>query len=153
MAILKAQISESNVPQGALCFIKHNTKPYKTGWYRKLRLLPTTEMSVDKVAYILERPVHKSYFSKSSEELSRTEQGFCRIAVKSISCAPNKYEIMYIAYGVSALNISNMENSLPTLQYMNTQKYDMYTSEFLALCNEYYSQNVYVELAASIIRL
>lgn len=107
--IIKDEIRESKVAQGDLVFIHHKIKPYKTGWWRKIRE-GSTKNNV--LYYILEKPMHKNFdINIEISSASHTELGLCVMKSSTIRyCESNnidKYEIMADIRGVHSVFITN----------------------------------------------
>jgi hypothetical protein len=94
-------ITEGKVAQGDLVFILHNTKPEKSGWWRKVRQGETDDKTV---LYVLEKPIHKD-FDLSLPSIKRThiESGFCVMNTNTVKCGieDDKYTILIDSRGIA----------------------------------------------------
>ena len=124
--IIKDEIRESKVNQGDLVFIYHKTKPYKTGWWRKIREGSTKN---DLIYYILEKPMHKDFnIENEINSASHTELGLCVMKNSTIRyCAANgidKYEIMADIKGVHSVFLSTRGYHLADVLYKSNYDID-----------------------------
>lgn len=119
--IIKDEIRESKVNQGDLVFIYHKTKPYKTGWWRKIREGSTKN---DLIYYILEKPMHKDFnIENEINSVSHTELGLCVMKSSTIRyCA--KYEIMADIKGVNSVFLTTRGYHLADVLYKSSYNID-----------------------------
>lgn len=147
-----SEIKESKVSQGALVFIYHKTKPYKTGWWRKIREGNTDNRTI---YYILEKPMHKGYTLDKASENSHEEKGLCVMLDRTLKQGvdDNKYEIMAEVRGVDCVNLTLNDYDLTYLlrEYRSLEHSILtdnvtVTSDFIELV-EYYSPKPVNKLA------
>ena len=103
--IIKDCIRETKVAQGDLVFIYHKTKPYKTGWWRKIR----SGSGEDKIIYyILEKPMHKNFNMAKASVQSHVEKELCLMTDKTLKngIEHDKYEILADVRGVQSVSLS-----------------------------------------------
>lgn len=121
--IIKNFIKECKVSQGDLVFIFHKTKPYKSGWWRKIR---EGSSENNKIYYILEKPMHKGFNIDIASVNSHSEKGLCVMTDKTLKSGIeyNKYEIMADVRGVDCVLLSANNYNLTNLINSNTDYID-----------------------------
>lgn len=102
--MLLNKIKDSAISQGDLVLIIHNTKPLKSGFWRKLR---EGDAGNNTIFYVLEKPLHKNFDMKASElSSSRTEKGFFVMKDTTVkNDYDKKYNIIADVRGTDAMKL------------------------------------------------
>lgn len=115
--IIKNEIREVNVAQGDLVFIYHKEKPYKTGWWRKVR---EGSSKNNLIYYVLEKPMHKD-FDNTADLQAHKELNLYVMKDSTIKWCekykPNKYEIMADIRGIHNVFVSTRGYRLVDVLY------------------------------------
>lgn len=106
MMVVKDIIKECKIAQGDLVFIYHKTKPFKTGWWRKIREGSTENRMI---YYILEKPMHKDFNIEKASVKSHVEKGLCIMSPMSVTngAVMDKYEILADIRGIDSVYLSS----------------------------------------------
>lgn len=148
MVTLINGIRESLVDQGDLVFIFHWTKPYKTGWWRKIKYKDAEkdERGSGKICYVLEIPVHKDY-KDNKDDGSRIESGLYLMSQENVKRASIadfelKYEILACLKGVtSVVAPSILKKDMASLLQLKDIQDDrsFVTKHYEAMVKRYYA--------------
>lgn len=109
----KLYISDANI--GDLIFIRHKTKPIKTGWWRLLNTYDELGAGAKKLLFF-EKPMCKDYtFDNPQLVESRVYNDLYVMKITTISYheGNNKYEILYIAKESDTIKLIQ-NNYIPT---------------------------------------
>ena len=122
--IIKDEIREVNVAQGDLVFIFHKEKPYKTGWWRKVR---EGSSKNNLIYYVLEKPMHKD-FDTTTDLQAHKELNLYVMRDSTIKWyekhKSNKYEIMADIRGVHNVFLSTRGCRLVDILYYASYEVD-----------------------------
>lgn len=148
-------IKVSDIHQGDLVFIRHLDKPYKTGWWRKVRCADIDKgySNYGKVCYVLEIPVHKAFHlhtnDGSRQELDtylmkeETVRGLNKADIKANGpkYGPAKYEILACVKGVLSVKagalLTKKDSSLLRLSDFEDNR-SLVTPAYEIMANQYF---------------
>ena len=131
-------IKEEKVSLGSLVFIYHKRKPFKTGWWRKIK------DGCDEI-YFLEKPLHKDF---TIDDGDRVENGTYVMRSSTVKYdndfSKGSYEIMCV---VSGSNQFELAKNNYNISYVEEDKFKndenvCYTHNFIKLVDYYVVKNI-----------